>query len=82
MSERSIRSPSSHTLARHAVSPAAHSDRQPLFPCELDGDGDVCGIARARDQAGPLVDHRVPDLARLVVSGVARRDDLSTKAAV
>ena len=66
-------------LARDVVGAAAHGNRQPLVARERDGGHDVHRAAAARDHRRALVDHRVPDAARLVVGGIAGNDHAATK---
>jgi hypothetical protein len=56
------------------VPAAADGERQVVLARESDGPGHVLGPGAARDQRRPLVDHRVVDLAGLVVVGVLRAD--------
>lgn len=63
--------------ARAMVPAAAHRERQAVVSGEADGVGDVLGIAAARHEGGPPVDHRVVDGAGLVVAGVVRSYQLA-----
>ena len=63
--------------ARDAVTAAPHGDDQLLLAGEPDGRGDVVGARRPDDQAGPAVDHAVPDHPRGVVAGILRAHDFA-----
>ena len=56
------------------VPAAADREQQVVLAREPDGPGHVGGAGAARDQRRPLVDHRVVDLAGLVVVGVLGAD--------
>ena len=62
------------------VAAAADGQEQVVVACERDGHGDVVRTRALRDQRRPLVDHRVVDLARLVVVGVLGPDQPSLEA--
>ena len=53
---------------------AADGEQQVVLARERDGVGHVVGVAQRGDQRRPPVDHRVVDLARLVVVGVVGPD--------
>jgi hypothetical protein len=57
-----------------AVAAAADGDVEPLAPAEVHRRDHVGGVAAARDQRRPLVDHRVVEPARVVVAVVGRRE--------
>ncbi len=52
---------------------------RPCVAAEIDRRDHVGDVGAARDQARPLVDHAVVELARLVVAGVPRLDDSPRK---
>ncbi len=80
MRDRSMTIPSSHVLWPGMTVPtAAHGDEQILVAPEADSGGDVGRVQRPHDQAGPAIDHAVPDAPRVVVAGVARRDDVAAE---
>ncbi len=56
----------------------APTDREiePVVARVVHGRDHVCCVPAARDQRGPLVDHRVVELARLVVGRMLRRQQL------
>jgi hypothetical protein len=56
------------------VAAAADGERQPVVAGEADGLRDVVGAGAAGDQRRTLVDHRVVDLAGVVVARVVRSD--------
>lgn len=66
-----------HGVAGRAVAAATHGDLQIVRAGEVDGVDHVRDAGAADDQAGPPVDHAVPDLAGVVVAVVARADDRS-----
>ena len=66
--------------AGNAVAAPADGDVVPVLPCEVHGRDHVVGGRAAHDDARTPVDHRVEDLARVVVAGVVRRDDLTADA--
>ena len=70
-----------HGLARHVMTAAADRGRQPVLAGHGDRGHHVLGAGAAQDQAGPPVDHGVPDPARLLVLGVVRADDLALELA-
>ena len=65
-----------HRQPREAVAAAAHRDGQPGLPREPQRRHHVVGPGAARHQRRAPVDRAVPDLAVLVVGGVARADEL------
>ena len=66
--------------AGHAVAAAAHGEVEAVLAGEVDRRHDVAGVCRSTMTAGPPVDHRVVDRARLVVAVVAGRDHLAAHA--
>ena len=58
------------------VAAAANRHEQVLLAGEVHRRLDVGDIRAPRDEPGPPIDHRVVDLAGLVVLRVARRDEL------
>ena len=66
--------------AGDAVAAAAHGQVELVLAREVHGRDHVVGGRAAHDDARPPVDHRVEDLARLVVACVARRDHLAADA--
>ena len=66
-----------HGLARHVVAAAADRGRQPVLAGHGDRGHHVLGAGAAQDQAGPPVDHGVPDQPRLLVVRVVRADDVA-----
>jgi hypothetical protein len=62
-------------VARHAVAAAADRDPEAVFAGEGDCRDDVRGRRAAHDHRRLLVDHPVPESARLLVAVVAARDD-------
>ena len=66
--------------AGHAVATAAHGQVELVLARVVHGRDHVVGGRAAHDDARPPVDHRVEDLARLVVACVARRDHLAADA--
>ena len=60
---------------------AATTDRkkQIVFACEIYRQNDVCDIDTPRDQPRLFVDHRVIDVAGVIVICVARLDQSSTQ---
>jgi hypothetical protein len=63
--------------ARDVVPAAAHGEDQPVVAREAHRTDHVRRHSAAGDHGGALVDHRVPDPARLIVGAVARQDDLA-----
>jgi hypothetical protein len=63
------------------VAASADGEGQVAVAGERDGPRDVARAGAARDQGGPLVDHRVVDRAVLVVGRVLRADQLSLERA-
>ena len=61
-----------HAQAATVVAAAAHCEQQLLLAGEIDAAHHVGHVAAIDDQAGHAIDHRVVDLARVVVVGVAR----------
>jgi hypothetical protein len=57
--------------------PASDGEEQPLLTREIDRGDDVGDVDTLGDQGGMLVNHRVVDLARVVVARVARTDEVS-----
>ena len=77
-SERSITTPSSHVPSPAPLWPPPRTASSRSWSrAKRDDLGDVVGVRAARDQRRPLVDHRVVDLARLVVVGVVGADQPS-----
>ena len=66
--------------ARDAVAAPADGQVELVLAREVHGRDHVVGRRAAHDDARPPVDHRVEDLARLVVARVARRDHLAADA--
>ena len=62
------------TEPRDAVAAAAHGQGEPVLTGEVDRSGDVRRIRAPDDDRGPPIDHRVVDVAGLVVTVVARRN--------
>jgi hypothetical protein len=62
------------------VAAAAHREQLVVFAREGDDLRDVVGVGTLGDQCRPAIDHRVVDLARLVVLGVCRPDESSLEA--
>ena len=81
--DRSITRPSSHTPRPPALWPPPRMDTSSLLLAgEVHGGDDVGDVGASRDEAGPAVDHRVVDLASLVVLRVAGLDELPAQAAL
>ena len=59
------------------VAAAAHGEGQAVLAGEVDGADHIGHIDAAGNQRRALVDHAVVDLARLLVVGVARLDQLA-----
>ena len=57
------------------VAAAAHGQVEPVVAGETDRRDDVGDVGTARDDARPLVDHRVVDLASFLIAGVRRYRD-------
>ena len=66
-------------VAGRAVPAAAHRQRQIVGAGELDRRAHVVGVAGANDQRRVAIDRGVPDLAGLVVTGVAWPHDLAAQ---
>src|SRR5260370_16922811 len=62
-----------------AVAPAANGEQQTLFAAKVHRGDNVGSVHTARDQAQPLVDHAVVDLARFIVTRVAPADNGTAK---
>ena len=76
--DRSTTSPSSQiALPAMLCPPPRAASRSPLSRAKLTARIDVRRRGAARDDGGALVDHRVPDLARVVVGAVARQGSTS-----
>ncbi len=58
-------------VAGNVVAAAAHGDEKSVFPGKIHGGDDVGGADATHDQAGPPVDHGIPDAACVIVGGVA-----------
>jgi hypothetical protein len=72
MGERSSIEPAvADGVAGDVVAAALDREQEMVLGGEADGLGDVGGRGTADDGTGPLVDHRVPDGARVVVAGIA-----------
>src|SRR5881394_4414432 len=52
------------------VTTAAHGEQEPLLAGEVDHLCHIVGAGAARHQGGPPIDHRVVDLARLLIGAV------------
>ena len=61
----------------NAVRASAHGDREPVLARVVHRRDDVVGVGAAHDHARPPLDHRVVDLARLVVPRVLGSDGLA-----
>ena len=70
-----------HGLAGHVVTAAADRRRQAVLAGHVDRGHHVLGAGAAQDQAGPPVDHGVPDQPGPLVVGVVRADDLARERA-
>src|SRR5690349_10209564 len=57
--------------------PAANGQFEAVRARKRDGLWDVIGLCAAHDEGGPPLNHRVPDLANLVIAGVGWQDDLA-----
>ncbi len=68
------------TQASPVVAAAADRREHPLLAAESHSCLDVLHVRAVRDQARPLVDHAVVDLAGLVVARVVRLDQLASQA--
>nr|WP_244439375.1 hypothetical protein [Azospirillum baldaniorum] len=60
--------PIAQGIAGDVVTAAAHGDQQPVLPREAHRLHDVRGTGAAGDQAGPAVDHGVPDRPGFVIA--------------
>src|SRR5206468_5694224 len=65
------------TEAGAVVSRAADCDVEPVRAAECERSLHVRDVATPRDDRGTLVDHRVVDLARFLVTSVVRSDDVA-----
>ena len=68
--------------ARAVVPAAAHRQRKLMRPREADRTRHVLRVCAARDQRRAPIDHRVVDLARVVVVGVLRREQPSRESSL
>ena len=66
-------------VARGAVTARPDRDLEIVLAPEPDGGGDIGDVRWPDEDRRSPVEHRVPDATRLVVPGVARRDDLATE---
>jgi len=64
---------------RPIMAAAPDSDRQFAVTTEIHGGNNVGGVGTARDEPRPFVDHRVIELACLIIAGVAVANDGSAK---
>jgi hypothetical protein len=64
--------------ARDVVACAAHGQDQAVVAREIHGAAHVGGAGASEDHRRPAVYHRIPDLAGVVVTGVARAEDLAS----
>jgi hypothetical protein len=69
-----------HRGAGDSVPAAVHRERQGLLARKVDREHDVIGRGATGDQRGLAVDHAVEDGAGLVVSGIARMEQLAGEA--
>ena len=68
-----------HRQAGEAVPAAAHGDQQPSLLGETDGGADIGDPGASRDESRAPVDRAVPHLAVLVISRIARADELAAE---
>jgi hypothetical protein len=61
------------------VPAAAHGDDQILLARELDRLDHIFGRIAAGDRRGPAVNHRIPDLAHLIVASAAWKEHVATE---
>jgi len=62
-------------VAGDVMATAADGEQHPLLGGEADAGADVVFVAAARDQRRTAIDAAVPDLARVVVAGIARSEN-------
>ena len=68
-----------HRLAREAVAAAAHGHEQLVRAREVHGAHDVRGAQAAGDHRGTTIEHAVEDLARVLVPGDVRQQQLAAQ---
>ena len=82
ISERSIIRPTvTDRVARNVVATAANRDEQLFLMCQLDRFDHVGGAQAAHHEAGPPIDHGVPDTAGGVVTVLAGQSNAATQLA-
>ena len=68
-----------HRQSGEAVPAAAHGDQQPSLLGEADGGADIGDPGASRDESRVPIDRAVPHLAVLVISRIARADELAVE---
>ncbi|MER8967441.1 hypothetical protein NKI25_17265 [Mesorhizobium sp. M0808] len=56
---------------------AADGDEEALRSGEVDGRDDIAGFGAIEDSRRPLIDHAIPNSARLVIARVVRKDQIA-----
>ncbi|MER8950940.1 hypothetical protein [Mesorhizobium sp. M0185] len=56
---------------------AADGDEEALRSGEVDGRDDIAGFGAIEDSRRPLIDHAIPNSARLVIARIVRKDQIA-----
>jgi hypothetical protein len=73
-------SPVTHAVARDIMAATAHRHQQTVGAGEVDGVDHIGDASAAGNERRPLVDIGIPDLAGLIVAGVAGTEEWATQA--